>query len=421
MTGQPDDESLPILAKTAEPLRPVVDTAAALDACIAAMAAGSGPIAIDTERAQTYRYSAKAYVIQLRRDGAGTWLVDPVALESDGHVADLSRLSDAMDGEWVLHAASQDLPCLLEVGMRPSRLFDTELGGRLLGLPRVGLGALVESALGIRLLKEYSAVDWSTRPLPPEWLVYAALDVELLVELRDWMEAELKSAGKDIWAAEEFAHVMSVYSEPAPARVDPWRRTSGIHQIHSGRALAVVADLWTTRDELARSLDRAPSKLLPDRAIVDIAGLVKGDTKALRRTEIAALSTMKRRQYTKHLATWEEAVGRALALPSTELPARNLAVNGPPPIRSWEAKDPQAFARWSVVRPAVIALAEDLGLPVENLIAPDALRRILWDPPVSDWETALRAVGARPWQIKLVSPVLVEHLPGDHASVSSPH
>ena len=91
----------------------------------------------------------------------------------------------------MLHAASQDLPCLAEIGYRPRRLFDTELAGRLLGYPRVGLGTLVEEVLGLALEKSHSAADWSTRPLPSEWLLYAALDVEVLVELRDALAQQL--------------------------------------------------------------------------------------------------------------------------------------------------------------------------------------------------------------------------------------
>src|SRR5690606_42005271 len=96
----------------------------------------------------------------------------------------------------VLHAASQDLPCLLELGFRPRRIFDTELAGRLLGYERVGLGTMVENVLGLRLEKGHSAADWSTRPLPEAWLRYAALDVEVLVELRDALHRELTETGR---------------------------------------------------------------------------------------------------------------------------------------------------------------------------------------------------------------------------------
>jgi ribonuclease D len=400
------DESLPVLAGPADPLRPVVDDSVSLAECIASLKAGSGPISVDTERAQTFRYSAKAYLVQLRRTGSGTWLVDPASLEGNTSRADLSKLGDAMDDEWVLHAASQDLPCLSEIGMIPAAVFDTELAGRLLGLPRVGLGALVETALGVRLLKEYSAVDWSTRPLPAEWLVYAALDVELLLDLQEWMRGLLDEAGKTEWARQEFAHVVSTFTAPPVPRTDPWRRTSGIHYVHSERGLAVIAELWNARDALGRGLDRAPSRLLPDRVIVEIAGLAKPDVRHIARGDLLALPGMRRRQYQRYLPEWVDAVERAMSLPRSALPPRNTPQAGPPPIRSWENRDPSAAARWQAARPAVIACAADLSVPVENLVSPDVLRRVLWDAPPPDWEQALLALGARPWQASLVAPVL---------------
>src|SRR3954466_13998408 len=109
-------------------LPPATDTAAALTAACAAIAEGTGPVAIDAERASGYRYSSRAYLIQLRREGSGTWLVDPIGLSA------LAPLRGALDGVgWILHAATQVLPCLAELGLRPTaELFDTELAGRLL-------------------------------------------------------------------------------------------------------------------------------------------------------------------------------------------------------------------------------------------------------------------------------------------------
>ena len=149
-----------------------------------AIGSGTGPVGIDAERASGYRYGQRAYLVQIRREGSGSWLIDPIACP------DLSPVGEAIgDAEWILHAATQDLPCLAEVGLHPQSLFDTELGGRLAGLPRVGLGAMVEHYLGLQLAKEHSAVDWSVRPLPEPWLRYAALDVEVLVDLRDAVAA----------------------------------------------------------------------------------------------------------------------------------------------------------------------------------------------------------------------------------------
>ncbi|HEX8781140.1 MAG TPA: ribonuclease D, partial [Nocardioides sp.] len=211
-------------------LPPVVDTPAALAEACEALAAAGGPVAIDAERASGYRYSARAYLIQLRREGAGTWLVDPIPFGT------LEPLQEALAGtEWILHAATQDLPCLREVGLEPAALFDTELAGRLLGYPRVGLATLVETVLGQRMRKEHSAADWSTRPLPKAWLDYAALDVEVLLELREALGAELDAAGKREWARQEFEHLVTAV--PSGPRQDPWRRTSGMHRARGRRAL----------------------------------------------------------------------------------------------------------------------------------------------------------------------------------------
>ncbi len=206
--------------------------------------------------------------MQLRRSGAGTALIDPIPL------ADLSTLDEAIaDAEWVLHAASQDLPCLAEVGLRPRRLFDTELAARLAGFERVGLAALTEQLLGYRLEKHHSAADWSSRPLPESWLTYAALDVEMLTDLRDVLAAELARQGKQEWAAEEFAALVLWGTRPPRVRAEPWRRTSGIHRVRGPRAQARVRALWYARDQIAVRRDTAPGRVLPDSAIIAAAEL----------------------------------------------------------------------------------------------------------------------------------------------------
>ena len=236
----------------------------ALRAAIEVLATGAGPVAVDAERASGFRYGHRAFLVQFRRQRAGTVLIDPVACP------DLSELDAALaDTEAVLHAASQDLPCLAELGYRPRRLFDTEIAGRLLGCPRVGLATMVESMLGLGLEKSHSAADWSTRPLPEEWLRYAALDVEVLVELRDTLARQLAGQGKLEWARQEFEAVLA--APPATPRADPWRRTSGIHRVRNRRGLAIVQELWLERDKIARRRDMSPTKVLPDSAIVEAA------------------------------------------------------------------------------------------------------------------------------------------------------
>ncbi|MGW0707242.1 HRDC domain-containing protein [Streptomyces sp. NPDC002643] len=366
---------------------------------VAAFAAGSGPVAVDAERASGYRYGQRAYLVQLRRAGAGTALVDPIACP------DLSGLGEALSGvEWVLHAATQDLPCLREIDMVPTRIFDTELAGRLAGFPRVGLGAMVESVLGYVLEKGHSAVDWSTRPLPEPWLRYAALDVELLVDLRDALEKELDRQGKLEWALQEFEAIAA--APPAEPRKDPWRRTSGMHKVRRRRQMAVVKELWEARDRIAQRRDVSPGKVLSDAAIVEAALALPGNVHAL-----AALNGYGHRMGRRQLEQWQAAVERAKALPDAALPAHGQPVTGPPPPKAWADKDPAAAARLSAARAAVSALAEQVNMPQENVITPDTVRRICWEPPQGvDAESvgaALAGHGARAWQVELVTPVLV--------------
>lgn len=389
------------LTEPADGIPDVVDTPERLAAVVAAFAAATGPVAVDAERASGYRYGQRTYLVQLRREGAGTAIIDPVALP------DLSALSAALRGvEWVLHAASQDLPGLAEQGLVPDEVFDTELAARLLGMERVGLAAVVADVLGLGLAKEHSAVDWSTRPLPAEWLRYAALDVELLVQVRDVLAERLREAGKDEWARQEFAAVRD--APPPPPRLEPWRRTSGLHAVRSTRGLAVVRALWEARDADARGRDISPGRVLPDAALV-AAGL------ALPRsvTELAELKAFSGRATRRRVAFWFAAVQRGLDVPDAELPSpRGPRSDGPPPPRAWADRDPAAAARLAAAREVLRQLAERLHVPPENLLQPDLLRRLCWSPPApvsaASVAAALAAGGARPWQVELAAALLAD-------------
>jgi ribonuclease D len=334
--------------------------------------------------------------VQLRREGAGTALVDPIPLDSD-----LTELAPALaEPEWVLHAASQDLPCLAEVGLVPSRLFDTELAGRLAGLPRVGLGPMTEQLLGLSLEKGHGAADWSRRPLPEDWLIYAALDVEVLVALRDVLAALLAEQGKLEWAHEEFEAVRT--AGPAVPRAEPWRRTSGIHKVRKARALAAVRALWEARDRLAAERDIAPGRVLPDTAIVDAAIRAPESAQAL-----ASLPVFRGRSQRRLTSYWFAALEQAAGLDATELPRSSLPPDGPPPVSRWADRDPDAAARLAAARAAIADVATQWNVPVENLLQPDLVRRLCWGPPSDgDLAAAMASGGARPWQITL----LAEHL-----------
>lgn len=388
--------ALPLLDEPREGVPFVIDTPAGLNRAARALAGGTGPAGVDAERASGFRYGQRAFLVQIRREGAGTWLIDPEPF------GDLTIINEALSGvEWILHAATQDLPCLSELGMWPDRLFDTELAARLAGLPRVGLAAVIENLLGFTLAKEHSAADWSQRPLPEPWLRYAALDVEVLVELRDRLAAVLDEDGKLGIALEEFEYIRSM--PPAAPRTDPWRRTSGVHQIRDRRQLAAVRQLWLERESLAQKRDVAPGRLIPDAAIVAAA-------KAMPQTvpQLLAVNGFHGRAAQREAPRWLRCISEARS--TRDLPELQLPTNAPPPPRVWPEKDPAAAARLQTAKPRITAVAEKLNMPVENLLTPDHLRRLAWRPPqpvdLDSISAALAELGARPWQIGQVAAVI---------------
>ncbi|MGP6176952.1 HRDC domain-containing protein [Microbacterium sp. A196] len=367
----------------------VIDDPNDFQAACAALAAGTGPVAVDVERASGFRYSQRAYLVQVFRRDAGVFLFDPPAL------GDFAPLQAAIgDVEWVFHAASQDLPSLRELDLEPHTLFDTELASRLLGHDRVGLAAVVEDVLEITLKKEHSAADWSTRPLPDSWLDYAALDVLYLVDVRDRLAEELEEAGKTEFAAQEFAATLA--QPPRPPRDDPWRRLSGLHQVKGARNLAVARALWEAREQYAQQQDTSPGRLVPDRSLV-AAVLANPQSKHA----LAGVQAFNGRASRSELDRWWEAIVRGRE--SDDLPRARVSSDALPPARAWAERNPEADARLKLARPAVETVAEELHMPTENLLKPDMLRRVAWTPPELSTDAvaaALAALGARPWQIE---------------------
>ncbi len=372
------------------------------------LASGTGPFAVDAERASGFRYSNRAYLVQIRRAGAGTVLIDPVSHGGDS-LEVLAPVAEVLaTDEWVLHAADQDLPCLAEIGIRPTTLYDTELAGRLANYERVNLAAMVQRLLGLQLTKGHGAADWSKRPLPDEWLNYAALDVEVLIDLRDAIAAVLDEQGKTEWARQEFEYLRTF--EATPTRRDRWRRTSGIHKIRDPKALAAVRELWTTRDQIARRRDIAPGRILPDSAIIS-AATANPDTVE----KLTALPIFGGSKQRRSAQVWLDALARARA---SEPPEAQEPSNGPPPASRWARRKPEAAVRLEAARAELTALAQQVSVPVENLLSPEIVRRLCWDwqPAGESAHTAsavdafLRESTARQWQRQLTVPALTRAL-----------
>ena len=387
----------------------VISNESDFEKLIAQLLNGRGPLAIDAERASGYRYSQRAYLIQIYRENGGLHLIDPIPLKD-------SKLWEKFNTEfssyeWVIHASTQDLPCLIDVGLKPEILFDTELGARIAGCERVGLGPLAESLLELQLSKEHSAVDWSIRPLRPEWITYAALDVDILLDIRNAVENLLTEQNKLEWAKQDFASILKNYQNYVftdEAKPERWRRTSGMHKVRDRLTMAIVRDFWFSRDELAREIDLAPGRVLGDEAIIELATKRPDNLEA-----VAKVIGRRTRLEAPPFNRWLNVLNNALKTPHDQQPELRVASQSLPPIKIWKDRNPLGYARLTHARAALIELSTQIQIPTENLVTPELVRRICWqEPPASNSEyqdfviEQLNKTGARLWQIELVTPAI---------------
>lgn len=403
-TSAADSPQLTPLAKPFSKIH-LIETRQDLAQVVQALENTAGPIAVDAERASGFKYSQRAYLIQLKAESSDIFLIDPVSDEQMSQSVEFAALRELLSKrEWILHAATQDLPCLNELQLHPSSIFDTELAGRLSGQPRVGLGSLVETMLGIGLAKEHSAADWSTRPLPESWLNYAALDVELLHQLRAKFIEMMELQSKQVWAEQEFNNLLSF--KPKPQRTDRWRSITGLNKISDQHTLEIARQLWLAREELAIKIDVSPGRLIPDSSILSAA-----TTKPKTKPELASLRSFNGRASRSYLDYWWQALQSANR--ATDLPAvRADKPEGIPNHRNWAAKFPDADERLRHAKTALTELSETLAVPLENLLTPDTLRQICFAPPepatVQSVEAALTSFGARAWQVELTAQLIAE-------------
>ncbi|WP_422119207.1 HRDC domain-containing protein [Gardnerella sp. DNF00354] len=437
-----------LLKEPREGVPEVIDTLESYKEYCSLLAAGSGPLAADAERASGFRYGHEDWLIQFKRKGAGIGLLDPIELTKLG--ADWNEFNKAVgDAPWIIHDSMQDLPGFFDIGLRPLALFDTEIAAKLLGRKRFGLSSVTEYYLGLTLAKEHSAADWSYRPLPRDWRNYAALDVELLIELEEVMRAELKKQGKLLWANQEFAHLLSKGAQKKAPHPNPWLRISHINVLmHDKIGLMIAKELWQKRDELARQYDIAPTLLLSDAAIIEAGKRKPSNSREFRSIRILNervrihTGSEQDKMFERYAPiqrkikpnVWkvviEDAISRAKSgevaiidytqssndegdcdCPNeSSLIAKNAqdvqeSQAAPRSMKYWREHHPKRYERLQNVKQSLIKIAEDTHTPTEIIIKPQIIRNLCWQDDVEhiNVKEFLDEQGARMWQSDLIA------------------
>ena len=383
------------------PRRPVVQVVdqASLEEMLAALSQNTQTLAVDTERASGFRYSQRAYLVQIGLAEGAIYLIDPVALDECSPGWNKLVAAEINTKSWLLHAATQDIPCLTELGFVSESIIDTELAARLAGYEKVGLGSMVAELLDLELAKEHSASDWSIRPLQASLLNYAALDVDVLHDLWAEIEKSLESQSKTQWAIEEFQALQNF--RPKPVAQEPWRNLPGLSRVKDQVKLKAAAALWLVRDEIASETDLAPGRLIPDRSIMAAIEKVPRS-----KHELSQNKLFQGRASRSKLSVWWEAIEGSRNLEILPAPEHTGAL---PNHKSWERRFPEAHVRLKIVRELVMAKAAELLVPVENLLTPEFLRRVCFEPE-TNVAAQLEKLGARNWQIEITADLIAEGL-----------
>ncbi len=363
--------------------------------------AANGLVAVDTEAASFHKYLDRVYLLQLSsRDE--TAVVDPLA------VKDLSAFGAMLADpaiEVVFHDADYDLRLLhQEFGYQATHLFDTRVAAQLLDEPGIGLAALLEKYLGMRIDKRFQRADWSIRPLSEEMLAYAATDTRHLAELRDILRHRLVELGRLAWAEEEFVVMEGARWDNEDAEPG-WLRLKGARLLKP-RELAVLRSVYLWRDDQARKLDRAAFRILNNEPILAMAKMPPRDVDALKKIPGVGPDQADRRG--RHILA---AVEEALALPESQLPRIER-----PPRR---AADPALDARLERLKLARNRLAARYPLQPGVLCPNGTLEAIARANPTS--MAALAAIPSlRRWQVAEIGADLLAVLSEPVSSPGTP-
>src|SRR5262245_27547709 len=229
-------------------------------------------VALDTEADSLHSYREKLCLVQISvpstdaTSGEDDFIVDPLSN------LDLEPLRHVLQSrEIVLHAADYDLRMLRRgLNFTASRILDTVIAARLLGIREFSLSALVKRFFGVELHKHSQKANWALRPLPPRMLKYAMDDVHYLLPLAAKLEVELERVHRRDWFRQSCARAIELAAaERERAEDDLWRiGGAGALDPHSG---AVLRALWSWREAEAEISDRPPFHILQNRELLKAA------------------------------------------------------------------------------------------------------------------------------------------------------
>ncbi|MCE2959491.1 MAG: ribonuclease D [Akkermansiaceae bacterium] len=223
--------------------------------------------AIDTEADSLHRHKESLCLIQFTA-GNDCILIDPLAIK------DLAPLDVYLKDATVwMHGADYDMTMLKrEFGRLPKHIYDTQIGARLLGVEKFGLGNLVEHYFGIVLSKSSQKADWGKRPLSPTMVEYALNDVRYLLEMGDKIVSKLKELDRYSWFLESCESAKNKVEERDESRDEAWR-ISGAGKL-SPYGLACLRGLWHWRDKEAEAWDRPSFMVAPNRQLLEWCALM---------------------------------------------------------------------------------------------------------------------------------------------------
>lgn len=348
---------------------------------------GEPIIAVDTEAASFHRYVDRTYLLQVSTREK-TAVIDPLTVTE---LAPLGQMMASSGTEIIFHDADYDLRMLdRDYGFHATRIFDTRIAAQLLNEPGIGLAALLEKYLGVKLDKKYQRADWSRRPLLPEMLSYAAMDTRHLPELRDLLSGKLAAMGRLEWAEEEFEHLKDI--RWAPGDDEGFWRLKG-SKLLKGSGIAVLRELYQWRDQLARHLDRAPFRILNNETLLELARAQPRDITALNAVRGLGPDTINRRG-----SELLRAIERGLKVPLSDIPRPDRG----PRIRP----DPALIERFERLKIARNTVATRLDLAPGVLCPNGTLERIAKaEPRALDDLAAIPEL--RTWQRKVMGEELL--------------